>query len=219
MVEGERVYLDFAATTPLNKQVLSAMLPYFFEDFGNPSSVHTWGQNSEAAIETARETLAKLLHANTDQVVFTSGGTESDNLAIRGGAHHAQKLRKASHILISPVEHPAVAQTAMNLHDEGFEIEWLPVDRFGMVDPEDVRSRITKNTALVSVIYGQNEIGTINPIDEIARVCNEREVFFHSDGVQAFAHLEIDLTGKQETKFCNGCAQVLWPKRGRCVNI
>ena len=188
------VYLDYAATTPLDPRVLEAMLPYFQEIFGNTSSIHTYGQKAEAALDEARETLAEELNCNSKEIVFTSCGSESDNLAIRGAALAARELRGASHLLISPVEHHAVSQTAKQLEDlHGFELEFLPVDEYGRVDPDEVSKHIRADTALVSIIYANNEIGTINPISEIGAICQQAGVTFHTDAAQAATYLPIDV--------------------------
>jgi cysteine desulfurase len=190
---NERVYLDYAATTPLDERVLAVMLPYFTATFGNPSSVHVWGQAAEAALEEARAGMARRLNAAPEEVIFTGCGTESDNLALRGTAHAMRKARGAAHLLISPVEHHAVTHTAHQLAEEGFSVEMLPVDGYGRVDPADIANRLRADTALVSVIYANNEIGTINPVAAIGRVCRERGVPFHTDAVQAAAHLKMDV--------------------------
>lgn len=190
-----RTYLDYAATTPVDERVLAAMLPYFREDFGNPSSVHMFGQRAEAAVEESRQTVAELLHARAEEIIFTACGTESDNLALRGTAW-AQQKKGRKHLLISPVEHHAVLHTAHQLADlHGFTIEELPVDSYGRVDPQDVAAFMRPDTALVSVVYANNEIGTINPIAEIGQVCREHDVPFHTDAVQAAAHLPMDVEG------------------------
>jgi cysteine desulfurase len=189
-----RIYLDFAATTPVDERVVKAMLPFFSDIFGNPSSVHTYGQQAEAALEAARESLAEVLACSPEEVVFTSCGSESDNLALRGAALAAREQRAANHILISPVEHHAVSRTAGQLTElHGFEVEYLPVDESGRVSPNDVAKHLRPDTALVSVIYANNEIGTINPIVEIGRVCKEKGVVFHSDAVQAAAYLPVEV--------------------------
>lgn len=193
-MQPRKIYLDYAATTPVDARVIEAMLPFWGVTFGNPSSIHFFGQQAEAALEGARETIAGALGCKPEEIVFTSCGTESDNLALRGAALAARRQRNANHILISPVEHHAVSHTAQQLAREfGFELEYLPVDQYGWVDPEDVAARIRKDTAAVSVIYANNEIGTINPIAEIGAICRERGVVFHSDAVQAAAHLAIDV--------------------------
>jgi cysteine desulfurase len=178
----------------MDPRVLEAMQPFFREDFGNPVSVHSFGQSAEAAMEDARQRFAKQLNARPEEIIFTSGGTESDNLALRGVAFAARKNRGANHILISAVEHDAVARTAEQLaeiHD--FEIELIPVDVYGQVQPADVASRIRSDTAIVSIVLANNEVGTINPLREIAAICRQHSVPLHSDAVQAGAYLSIDM--------------------------
>lgn len=194
MTDNAPIYLDYAATTPVDERVLDAMLPYFREQFGNPSSIHRYGQAAEAALETARETLARGLNCQPKEVIFTGCGSESDNLALRGAAFSARAQRGASHILISPVEHHAVSHTAEQLARlHGFELELLPVDEYGMVHPEVVAERLRPETAVVSVMYANNEIGTINPIAEIGALCQKAGVAFHSDAVQAAAYLPVNV--------------------------
>jgi cysteine desulfurase len=178
-------YLDYAATTPTDPRVVQAMLPYFDDEFGNPSSVHGWGQRAESAVEQSRSVLAADLGCLPEEIVFTSGGSESDNLALRGTAWKHRRLRGAKHILTTPVEHHAVLHTARQLDAfHGFELELLPVDRFGRVDPQALEERIRADTAIVSVIFGNNEIGTLNPIGGLGEVCRERKIPFHSDALQ-----------------------------------
>ena len=194
MPRQNQIYFDYAATTPLDPRVAHAMQPYFSEEFGNPSSVHGYGQRAEAALEEARQRLAVRLNAQPEEIIFTSGGTESDNLALRGVALAARQDRGAAHLLISPVEHDAVAKTGGQLAEHfGFSLELLPVDEFGMVPPSEVAHRLRPETALVSVILGNNEIGTINPIGEIAAICRERGIPLHSDAVQSGAYLDLDV--------------------------
>jgi cysteine desulfurase len=189
-----KIYLDYAATTPVDERVLASMLPYFSEVFGNPSSVHSFGQQAEAALESARESLAEVLGCLPKEVVFTSCGSESDNLALRGVALAARKEGVGNHILISPVEHHAISRTASQLADlHGFEVEHLRVDDDGRVSAEEVARCLRPETVLVSVIYANNEIGTINPIAKIGQVCKEKGVIFHSDAVQAAAYLPVDV--------------------------
>jgi len=193
-ISSSTIYLDHGATTPMDPRVLEAMQPFFREDFGNPVSVHSFGQSAEAAMEDARQRFAKQLNARPEEIIFTSGGTESDNLALRGVAFAARKNRGANHILISAVEHDAVARTAEQLaeiHD--FEIELIPVDVYGQVQPADVASRIRSDTAIVSIVLANNEVGTINPLREIAAICRQHSVPLHSDAVQAGAYLSIDM--------------------------
>lgn len=189
-----RIFLDYASTTPVDPRVLDKMLPYFSQKFGNPSSIHYFGQEADSAIEDAREKVALLLNCNPKEIIFTSGGSESDNLAIRGTAFAARIKKNASKILISPVEHQAVTKTAIHLSKYyGFEVEFLPVDRYGLVNPEEVAKRLGKHVALVSIIYANNEIGTINPIKEIGEICRSFDVPFHTDAVQAGGYLSVDV--------------------------
>jgi len=213
MNQLDRIYLDYAAPTPVDEGVLEAMLPYFKEAFGTPSSIHRFGQQAEAALETARERIAMNLNAAPEEVFFTACGTESDNLALRGAAFARRKQNRANHLLISPVEHHAVSLTAEQLAREfNFDLEFLPVDEYGRVQPQDVAARIRPDTALVSVIYANNEIGTINPIAEIGVVCRQRGVLFHSDAVQAAAHLKMDVQADQLDFLAIGAHKFYGPK-------
>jgi len=170
------------------------MRPYFSETFGNPSSVHRYGQQAEAAVDAARETVAGVLHCRPDEVIFTSCGSESDNLALRGAALAMREKTGANWILTSRAEHHAVSKTAEQLEKHyGFHVEWLDVDEFGMVQPETVARAICGETALVSVMYANNEIGTVNPIREIAALCRTHGVPFHTDAVQAAAYLPVEV--------------------------
>jgi cysteine desulfurase len=209
----EPIYFDFAATTPVDEQVIEAMLPYFRQSFGNPSSIHSWGQQAEHALENSRRAVASVLNARTEEIIFTSCGTESDNLALRGAALAQKQKRGAKYILISPVEHPAVAQTARQLEEEhGFIVETLPVDQFGQVHPSEVEASLCSDTALVSVVYANNEIGTINPIAEIGENCRRRGVPFHSDAVQAAAHLPVNVERDQVDLLSIGAHKFYGPK-------
>ena len=188
------IYLDYSATTPVDSRVVDAMTPYFSASFGNPSSVHRYGQVAEAAIDSARETVASVLNCKPEEIIFTSCGSESDNLAIRGAAYAMREKTGAKWILASRAEHPAVTRTLLNLEKyEGFLNEWLDVDEYGMVTPEAVSKAICGNTAIVSVMYANNEIGTINPIKEIAEVCRTNNILLHTDAVQAAAYLPVNV--------------------------
>ena len=188
------IYLDYSATTPVDSRVLEAMTPFFSRSFGNPSSVHRYGQAAEAAIESAREMVASVLKCRSDEVIFTSCGSESDNLAIRGAAYAVREKTGAKWILASRAEHPAITKTLQHLEQyEGFLVEWLDVDEHGRVTPEMVSRAICDNTAVVSVMYANNEIGTINPIKEIAEICHANHILFHTDAVQAAAYLPLDV--------------------------
>lgn len=188
------IYLDYSATTPVDPRVVEAMSPYFSASFGNPSSVHRYGQAAEAAVDSARETVASVLNCEPREVVFTSCGSESDNLAIRGAAYAMREKTGSRWILASPAEHPAVTKTLLHLEKyEGFLIEWLDVDEKGVVTPEVVEKAICENTAVVSVMHANNEIGTINPVEKIAGVCRAKGILFHTDAVQAAAYLPVDV--------------------------
>src|SRR5215204_5933617 len=188
------IYLDYSATTPVDSRVFDAMTPFFTASFGNPSSVHRYGQVAEAAIDAAREMVASILNCRPDEVLFTSCGSESDNLAIRGAAYAMREKTGAKWILASHTEHPAITNTLKHLEKyEGFLIEWLDVDERGRVTPEIVSRAICNNTAIVSVMYANNEIGTINPIKELAEICRANNILFHTDAVQAAAYLPVDV--------------------------
>ncbi|MDD5093283.1 MAG: cysteine desulfurase NifS [Dehalococcoidia bacterium] len=187
----KRVYLDYAATTPTHPDVVKAMLPYFNETFGNPSSIHSCGQESKEAIDEARRKVARLIGAQEEEIVFTSGGTEADNMAIIGTAQPNQS--KGNHIITTSVEHHAVLETCKFLGKRGIEVTIVPVDKDGLVDPEDVRRAIKKETVLVSVMHANNEIGTVEPIAEIGKIAREAEVYFHTDAVQTVGHVPVDV--------------------------
>jgi cysteine desulfurase len=185
------IYMDHAATTPVDPVVLDAMLPYFTERFGNPSSVYRLGRQSLDALETAHETVARILGCRPVEIVFTGGGSEADNLAIKGIAY--AKRRRGNHIITTAIEHHAVLHTCEQLEREGYRVTYLPVDESGLVHPEDVAAAITDETALVTMMYANNEVGTIQPIAEIGRMCRERRVPFHTDAVQAGGLLDLDV--------------------------
>ena len=185
-----RIYLDYAATTPTHPEVVKTMLPYFSEVSGNPSSIYSYGQEAKGAIEEARGKVADLIRAQSEEIVFTSGGTEADNFAIKGVAY-ANEL-KGNHIITSSIEHHAVIETCKFLERRGFRVTYLPVDEYGLVDPDDVRRAITDKTILISVMHANNEIGTIEPIAEIGRIAREAGIYFHTDAVQAVGHIPVN---------------------------
>ncbi|MEM2478878.1 MAG: cysteine desulfurase family protein [Candidatus Pacearchaeota archaeon] len=187
----KRVYLDYAATTPLNKEVLKAMQPYFANKFGNPSSLHDFGQEAKQVIDGARDKIARLLNANSQEIIFTSSGTEANNLAIKGFA--LANRQKGKHILISTIEHKAVINPAKWLREQGFDVEFVSVDSEGIVKLDELERKIRKDTILVSVMTVNNEIGTIQPIAEIAKICNAKGICFHTDAVQALGKMEVDV--------------------------
>ena len=191
------IYFDHAATTPVRPEVLESMLPYFSKLYGNPSSIYTLGQESRKAVDDSRETIASILNCKISEVVFTSGGTESDNLALKGVAFASSNRGK--HIITTNIEHHALLNTCYQLERLGFKITYIPVDRLGIVDPNLITQAITKDTILVSVMYVNNEIGTIQPINEIAKGVRERacnlntNIFLHTDAVQAAGFLDLDV--------------------------
>jgi len=186
------VYADNAATTAVSPEVLEAMLPFYREVYGNPSSLYTLGQEAKAPLEEARAAVAKCLGANANEIYFTSCGSESDNWAIKGAAQ-AQKKKGKNHIVTTAFEHHAVLHTCQALEKEGFEVTYLDVHRNGIVRPEEVEAAITDKTALVTVMYANNEIGTIQPIAEIGAICKKHGVLFHTDAVQAIGNIHIDV--------------------------
>jgi cysteine desulfurase len=188
-----KIYLDYAATTPTDPQVVKAMLPYFSEAFGNPSSAHEFGREAAAAVAAARENVAALLGVKAPEIVFTSGGTESNNFAIKGVAYANRS--KGNHIITSSIEHHAVTEPCHFLEKQGFEVTVLPVDRYGMIDPDTVRKAITDRTILISIMHANNEIGTIQPIAEIGKLAREKGIYLHTDAVQTFAHIPFTAEG------------------------
>jgi cysteine desulfurase len=187
----KRIYLDYAATTPTHPEVLKAMLPYFTDAFGNPSSIHSFGQEARDAIEKARNQVAALIDAKSEDIVFTGSGTEADNFALKGVAWANQG--KGNHIITSLIEHHAVLETCKFLERQGFSVTYLPVDGYGMVDPGALKEAITAKTVLISIMYANNEIGSIEPIAEIGNIAREAEIYLHTDAVQTAGHVPVDV--------------------------
>ncbi|HEX5397138.1 MAG TPA: cysteine desulfurase family protein [Candidatus Limnocylindria bacterium] len=206
----DRIYLDHAATTPLRREALDAMLPYLTEQQGNPSSIYASGRRARQAIDEAREVVAAFLGAQPREIIFTAGGSEADNLAIKGAAWAASA--DGRHIVTSAIEHKAVMHTCAVLERSGFEVTYLPVDRYGRVDPADVAEAITEHTILVSVMAANNEVGTIQPIAEIGAICRSRRVLFHTDAIQAAAHLPLDVDALSADLLSLAAHKVYGPK-------
>ncbi|AUM96377.1 TPA: cysteine desulfurase NifS [Clostridium botulinum] len=188
---NKQVYMDYSATTYTKPEVLEEMLPFFTEDFGNPSSLYSFSDKTKKAVNLARERVAKVLNAEKNEIFFTSGGSEADNWALKGIAY-ANK-NKGNHIITTKIEHHAILHTAQFLEKEGFKVTYLPVDEEGFVSVEDVKTAITDETILVSIMFANNEIGTIEPIKEIGKLCKEKNIYFHTDAVQAIGHVDIDV--------------------------
>ena len=186
---GRRVYLDHNASTPVHPEVLQEMMPYFGDRFGNPSSIHQFGRGAREGMDVARERIARFLRIAPEEIVFTSGGTESDNLAVKGVA----AAKGGGHIVTSRIEHHAVLRTCQTLERQGFAVTYLPVDEHGMVDPDDVKRALQADTILVTVMHANSEVGTIQPVGEIGRLTRERGIPFHVDAVQTFGKLPLDL--------------------------
>lgn len=186
-----QIYLDNAATTPVKKEVLDAMIPYFTEKFGNPSSIYRLGQETRAAIDEAREKVAKAINASPREIFFTGGGSESDNWAIKGIAF--ANRNKGDHIITTKIEHHAVLHTCKYLEKNGFKVTYLDVDEYGTVNIEQLKESITEKTILISIMFANNEIGTIQPIKEIGSIARENNIYFHTDAVQAIGNIKIDV--------------------------
>ena len=184
-------YFDHAATTPVSENVLKAMLPYFTCEYGNASSIYKMGRESRKAIEDAREKIAKAINSSPDEIYFTSGGTESDNTAIRGIAYNYKK--KGNHIITSKIEHPAILETCKQLEREGFEVSYIDVNSNGIIDLEKLKKSIKDTTILISIMFANNEIGTIQPIKDIGKIAKENNIYFHTDSVQAIGSIKIDV--------------------------
>ncbi len=188
---AKNIYLDYAATTPVDKRVLKAMLPYFSDEFGNTMSFHDKGAQAEKAVEKARESIAKIIKAKPEEIIFTSSATESNNLVLKGIAWG--NFRRGKHIIISSIEHDCVLNSTKWLESEGFKITPIPVDKKGFIDLNQLEKAIQKDTILVSIIHASNEIGTIQDIKTIGRICRERQVYFHTDASQSFGKIQINV--------------------------
>ncbi len=191
----KKIFMDYASTTKVDREVIDAMLPFFSEYFGNPSSLHLFGREAHEGLDQSRKKVADLLKAKEDEIIFTAGGTESDNIAIKGAAYQNKNKResKGPHIITSVIEHPAVLETCKHLEKQGFKVKYLPVDKYGIVKIDDLQESISKNTFLITIMFANNEIGTIEPMEEIGKISKENNIPFHTDAVQAIAKVPIDV--------------------------
>jgi cysteine desulfurase len=187
----KKIYVDYAATTPVDPRVLKAMIPYFNRQFGNTMSFHSFGQEANAAVEKSRNTIARFINADPEEIYFTGSATESNNMTLKGVA--VANKSKGRHIIISSIEHDCILESARSLEKQGFEVTRLPVDKYGLIDLHKLDSAITKETILVSIIHGNNEIGTIQDIGKIGSICKNRGVYFHTDASQSFGKITIDV--------------------------
>lgn len=188
----KQIYLDHAATTPVRKEVITAMMPYLDKKYGNASSLHSVGREAREALENARKTIAKIINAEPEEIIFTSGGTEADNMAIKEIAF-VNKTKNKNEIITSAIEHDAVSESCKLLEKMGFKVHYAPVNGDGIVNPKEVERLINEKTILVSIMHANNEIGTIEPIEEIAKICSQKKVYFHTDAVQTFCKEKIDV--------------------------
>ncbi len=213
----KKIYLDYAATTPVDPRVVKAMLPYISEKFGNTMSLHSFGQEAKEALEKSREVVADLIGAKPNEIIFTSSATESNNTVLKGIA--LANKEKGNHIIISSIEHACVMESARFLETQGFEITRLKVDKYGLVDPADVKKAIKKETILVSIMHANNEIGTIEPIEEIGKICRQRGVYFHTDAAQSFGKVPIDVNKMNIDLLTASSHKMYGPKGAACLFI
>lgn len=207
----KRIYLDYAATTPVDFRVMKAMKPYFDKNFGNTMSVHQFGKEAYEAVENARKIIAEFINAYSEEIIFTSSATESNNLALKGLAFLNRNFK--NHIIVSSIEHDCVLNAARWLKKQGFEVDYLPVDKYGLVDIESLKKLIKKNTLLVSVIHGNNEVGTIQDISLIGKICREKEVLFHTDAAQSLGKVPIDVK-KMNIDLLTGSSHKIYGPKG-----
>lgn len=212
-----KIYLDYGATTPVDPRVVKAMIPYFSEKFGNTMSLHEFGREAKEALERSRQEVADLMAAQPSEIFFTGSATESNNLALKGLAF-AEK-EKRNHIIISSIEHACVLESARWLESRGFEVTRLKVDKYGLIDPSQVKKAIKKETLLVSIMHANNEIGTIEPIEEIGKICRESGVYFHSDAAQSFGKVAVDVNRMNVDLLTASSHKMYGPKGAACLYI
>ncbi|HXK32169.1 MAG TPA: cysteine desulfurase NifS [Candidatus Paceibacterota bacterium] len=213
----KKIYLDYASTTPVDPRVLRVMLPYFNKKFGNSMSLYSFGQEAKEALEESREKVASFINAKPNEIIFTGSATESNNLALKGIAFANRK--RGNHIIISSIEHHCIMESAKWLKSQGFEVVSLPVDKYGLIDPQDVKKKINKKTILVSIIHASNEIGTIQPIKEIGKICREKGVYFHTDAVQSFGKIPIDVNKMNVDLLSASSHKMYGPKGAACLYV
>lgn len=215
--KSKKIYLDYAATTPVDLRVVKAMIPYFTEKFGNTASLHSFGQEAKDALKKSRQIIARVLRAKPKEIIFTSSATESNNLALKGIAW-ANK-NQGRHIIISPIEHPCIMESAKWLEKQGFKLTKLKVDKYGMVDLDNLKKAIKKNTVLVSVIHANHEIGTIQEISKIGKICREKGICFHTDATQSFGKIKIDVDKMNIDLLTANSHKMYGPKGAACLFV
>jgi cysteine desulfurase len=217
MKKKKNIYLDYAATTPVDPRVVRAIMPYFTEKFGNPMSLHSFGQETKQVLEESREAVADLIGAKAEEIIFTSSATESNNLVLKGLSFANRK--RGNHIIISQIEHPCIMESAKWLEKQGFKITRLAVDKYGLINLKGLKKAIKKETILVSVIHASNEIGTVQPIGEIGKICKEKGIYFHTDTVQSFGKIPIDVNKMNIDLLSASSHKMYGPKGVACLFI
>jgi len=218
----KKIYFDYAATTPVDTRVIKTMRPFFKEKFGNTMSIHKFGQEAKIALEKGRKTVADLINAKPNDIIFTGSATESNNFALKGIALARRNLGEggfAGHIIISQIEHPCIIETANWLEKQGFKITRIPVNKYGLVSPLDIKKAIRKDTILVSIIHASNEIGTIQPIEKIGKICKNKDIYFHTDAVQSFGKIPIDIDKMNIDLLTASSHKIYGPKGAACLFI